>query len=118
MIDISDVVAELADTAVTRRRYAAGTTANGIYTPGAATDTTVMACLQVPDPRTMQLLPEGFRSRARWLMHTVADVRTGSDGQGVLPDKVIFDGVTYEPVDVRNYGYHGGFRRLVLVEDI
>jgi len=118
MIDVSDVVADLAETAVTRRRYATGSASNGIYTAGAATDTTVQACLQVPDARTMQLLAEGVRSRAKWLMHTTADVRTGSDGQGVLPDKIIIDGTAFEPLDVRAYSAHGGYRRLVLVEDV
>lgn len=117
MLDLSDVVEAMAETAVTRRRYAAGTLATtGVYTPGAATDTTVYACLAAPDAKTMEMLPEGLRSRARWLMHTTADVRTA--GSGVLPDKVIFGGATYEPVAVRGYSYHGGYSRLVLVEDV
>lgn len=117
MLDLSDIVAAMAETPVTRRRYAAGTlAATGVYTAGASADTTVYACLAAPDAKTMELLPEGLRSRARWLMHTTADVRTA--GTGVLPDKVIFDGVTYEPVAIRAYSQHGGFSRLVLVEDV
>lgn len=118
-VDLSDVVDAFADTAVTRRRYAAGTLAStGVYTPGASTDTTVYASLTVPDPRTLEMLSEGQRSRARWLMHTTYDVRTSSDASQVLADKVIFDGVTYEPVQVRAYTKQGNFRRLVLVEDV
>lgn len=117
MLDLSDVVDALAESTVTRRRYAAGTLATtGIYTPGASTDTTVTACLAAPDARTMELLPEGLRSRARWLMHTTADVRTAASG--VLPDKVLVGGVAYEPVAVRAYSHHGGYNRLVLVEDV
>lgn len=117
MLDLSDIVDAFAETAVTRRRFAAGTLATtGVYTAGASTDTTVYACLTAPDAKTMELLPEGLRSRARWLMHTTADVRTA--GSGVLPDKVILDGVTYEPVATRVYSQHGKFSRLVLVEDV
>lgn len=117
MLDLSDVVDALAESPVTRRRFAAGTLATtGVYTAGASTDTTVYACLAAPDAKTMELLPEGLRSRARWLMHTTADVRTATSG--LLPDKVIFGGVTYEPVAVRAYSHHGGYNRLVLVEDV
>lgn len=117
MLDVSDIVDALAETAVTRRRYAAGTLATtGLYTPGASADTTVQACLSTPNARTLEMLPEGLRSRARWLMHTTADVRTADSG--LLPDKILVSGTAHEPVELRNYSQHGAYRRLVLVEDV
>lgn len=79
-IRVDDAVLSLAAQAVVRYRTAAGsysTTSGskGVFVPGASTSTTIVACVGPIDDRTRTLLPEGIRLRARYLMHTLADVR-------------------------------------------
>jgi hypothetical protein len=122
---VSDCVTSLAAVDVTRIRYAAGaysTTAGskGVFVPGAATNTTIAAVIGPIDGRTRDLLPEGIRLRARYLCHTIADVRgdapTVSGTAITQADRIVFNGRTYQVYQDRDWVTLGAYNRSVLVE--
>lgn len=118
-VDLGFVVGMFAVTQVTRVRSAAGTWTTGVYTAGATTSLSIAVSLSVPSAAVLQVLPEGLRSRARWMMHTTADVRPLTEGtSGTLPDRITHDGKTWTPVEVQNWVAHGGYRAFVLVEEV
>ena len=124
-IVVADAVMSLASQAVTRRRFAAGaysTTAGskGVFVPGTGTDSTISVCIGPIDDRTRMLLPEGIRLHARYLMHTLADVRgdqpTVSGTSITQADAIIYNSRTYQVFQDRRWVDHGQYRRFVLVE--
>ena len=88
---------------ITRRRFASGARgADGRYTPGASTDTTILASVQPLEGRDREILPEGERQTDGIKVYTESDVRTVNQHGGAggnTPDRLIFDGLVYE---VRN----------------
>lgn len=118
-VDLGFVVDGFAVTTVTRVRAGAGTYTAGVYVPGATTSTAIRASVTVPSAAVLQVLPEGLRSRARWLVHTTADVRPLVEGgSGTVPDRITHDGKTWTPVELQAWSQHGGYRRFVLVEEV
>ncbi len=117
MLNLGGVVNALSSSSVTRRRFAAGTITNGIYTKGTSADSTITVCLSAPPARELQLQPEGIRSRARYLCHSTADIRTADEGARLLADEITIDGRRHEAVECADRSaIHGGFRRVLLVE--
>lgn len=124
IVNVSDAVAALGTTSMTRRRFADGgySTAagsKGTFVPGASTDTTILGSVGPVSGRTRQMLPEGIRLSARYLLHTTADVRGDSpatSGAITQADSIIFDGRTYQVYDDKAWTSHGQYRRLVLVD--
>lgn len=125
-IRVDDAVMSLAAQAVVRYRTAAGsysTTSGskGVFVPGASTSTTIVACVGPIDDRTRTLLPEGIRLRARYLMHTLADVRgdlpTASGTAIYQADRIGYNGRTYQVYQDRRWVDHGHYGRFVLVEE-
>ena len=124
-IIVADCVASLASQAVTRVRYAAGaysTTAGskGVFVPGTTTQTTIAGCIGPIDDRTRMLLPEGIRLHARYMLHTLADVRgdqpTATGTSITQADDIIYNSRTYAVYQDRRWVDHGQYRRFVLVE--
>jgi hypothetical protein len=84
---------------ITRRRFAAGSRgADGRYTPGATTDTTISASVQPLTGIELQTLEEGDRQRDPKRVYTDSDLRTSN--QHVTPktvaDHVIIDTLVYQ----------------------
>lgn len=123
-INVSNVVQSLAASPVTRRRFAAGSypqagATRGQFVAGASADTTIRAVMQPIDDRTRQLLPEGIRLRARYLLHTTADVRGDAPATGASitqADDVIYNGRTYTVWQDRDWATHGSYTRCVLLD--
>lgn len=123
-ITVSDGVLSLSAQAVTRIRRAAGaysttTGSKGVFAAGASTSTTISACIGPVDDRTRQLLPEGIRLRARFLMHTLADVRgdqpTASGTAITQADRITYNGQTYQVYQDRHWVGHGEYGRFLLL---
>jgi len=123
---VDDAVLSLASSAVVRYRAAAGaysTTAGnkGVYVRGAETSTTIAGCMGPINDRTRQLLPEGIRLSARYMVHTLADVRgdqpTASGTAISTGDRIGYNGRTYQVWQDRNWVDHGNYKRFVLVEE-
>jgi hypothetical protein len=123
-VDVSDVVDALADQTVTRRRYAAGaystaTGSKGVFVPGATTDTPIFVCIGPVTGRDKQDMSEGVRLRARYKLHTTADLRGDEPMTGATAtqaDHVLYDGREYEVIQDRRWVGHGGYRRFILAE--
>lgn len=82
---------------ITLRRLAAGTRGtDGRYTAGATTTSTIFASVQPLNDRELASLPEGERTTDQKKVYTTADIRTGSQHDGVLADQLVIGGVTYE----------------------
>lgn len=122
LVNVSSVVASLSAQSVTRRRSASPTIDSaGHIVAGAVTDTTITGVLQRPGQDALERLPEGIRSRARWLMHTAADIRGGTGTTeagraGAMPDEAIYGGVSYTVVDITDQSAHGDYRRVILLD--
>jgi hypothetical protein len=58
----------LGATTHTVTRYATGTWTSGVYTAGTASTFTIRGSVQPMDGRTLDLLPEGARSEARYIL--------------------------------------------------
>jgi len=123
-VNVANVVQSLAATPVTRRRFAAGSypqtgASRGQFVAGAATDTTIRAVMEPLDDRTRQLLPEGVRLRARYWLHSTADVRgdqPSTSGTVTQADDIVFNGRTYTVWQDRDWVGHGSYTRCVLLE--
>lgn len=122
---VTDCVTSLAAVDVTRVRYAAGAYSTapgskGVFVAGAPTSSTISAVIGPIDGRTRDLLPEGIRLRARYLCHTLDDLRgdqpTATGTAITQGDRVIFNGRTYQVYQDRDWVTLGQYQRSVLVE--
>lgn len=113
------VIAQSAQT-VTRTRYGAATLpASGIWQRGTSTTATITAQMQPLDDRTRQLLPEGVRLRARYVMHTTADVRGATPtatGTPVGGDTITWNGRIYQVYQDRDWNGQGSYTRCILAD--
>lgn len=118
-VRVQSTVAALAAQQVTRLRYGAATFASGIYTSPTPTSTTIAAQVQPLDDRTRAQLPEGIRLRARYVLHTLADVRGDQptvSGNPVRGDQIVWSGRTYQIHQDRDWNGQGGYTRLIMLD--
>lgn len=87
---------------VTRRRYSSGAYTAGVWSDGAATDTTIRASVQPLSGRDREVLEEGVRQRDGIKLYTTASgtLRTESQHDGTPADEVVIDTVVYTVVHV------------------
>lgn len=118
-VRVQSTVAALAAQSVTRLRYGAATIANGILSYAAPSQAAILAQMQPLDDRTRSQLPEGIRLRARYVMHTLADVRGDQptvSGGPVRGDQIIWSGRTYQVHQDRDWNGQGGYTRMILLD--
>lgn len=119
-VRVQSTVAALAAQQVTRLRYGAATlAATGVYTLPTPSSATITAQMQPLDDRTRAQLPEGIRLRARYVMHTTADVRgdqpTASGGP-IRGDVIQWHGRSYQVHQDRDWNGQGGYTRMILLD--
>lgn len=116
MIDLSDALEAFAvPGGITVRRRVAGTTADGRYTEGAATETSsVEATVQPASTEDLQLLPEGLRASKSISIWTRHELRTALQG-GAPGDQVVYRGESFDVHHVRDWDIVGGYRKAVAV---
>ena len=93
-------------------RSAPGSFSGGYYVPGAGSTWTIEASKQPLDARTLDLLPEGARTEARWSL-------LFDDGQELAAgDRVAIDGVPYLVMALSDWRDHEAlpYRSAVLGE--
>lgn len=118
-VRVQSTVAALAAQSVTRLRFAAATISNGILSYAAPQSTTILAQMQPLDDRTRSQLPEGIRLRARYVMHTLADVRGDQPtvtGNPVRGDQIVWGTRTYQVHQDRDWDGQGGYTRMILLD--
>lgn len=93
---------------ITRRRRAAGTrAATGYWTPGAATDTSIVASVQPATGEDLQVLPEGLRTARGIRVFTSSELRTADPTVGTTSDELVIAGL---------YGIDSGTYQVQLVK--
>lgn len=93
----------LSSTTITITRRDAGAYVSGEYTDGASSTFDVLCNIQPASQRDVMFLPEGLRTRAKFLLFTkVADeLRTAE--QGALPDLTTYRGRSYQLHGVESF---------------
>ena len=107
----------LAKTSVVRQRFGVPTHVNFRMQQGASTDDAVEMSIQ-PAPRSvMERLPDGFSSRdVLFGVSYDTGIRAGSDA--VEPDRLVYNGVTYQVEQVEHSPAFMGQRAHVVVTAI
>ena len=82
-------------------RESAGTYTNGVWVPGARSNTTTMASAQpVVMGQDLQALPEGRHLSDFAKFYTNDRLQVTADGEGVQPDILVHEGYGYELVSI------------------
>jgi len=119
-LDLSGVVDTFAVDSLTRQRWPAATWAKGVATQPAATSSTITGMVEPLDGlkagRVLEQLDEGQRRRARYTLHTTADVRTIDRAAAERADHLVYQGKTYQAIELSHWQGQGKYRRLVLLE--
>lgn len=116
LIDVSDVVSDLSESVCIRRRQT-GVYTDGVWVPAADTDVTFRACLRPVDGRTRDALPEGVRTLAQWIMHTLIDIETTVAGSPEYGDRILVSGRTYVAISIDDsFTTHGQYTKVALTE--
>jgi hypothetical protein len=116
LIDVSEVVSDLSESKCVRVRQT-GSYVHGAWVAAPDVQTTFWGCVRPIDGRTRDALPEGVRTLARWLLHTLVDIKTTVAGAGTYGDRVIFDGRTYVAISIDDsFNTHGQYTRVALTE--
>lgn len=100
---------------VTRKRRAAGSLSDGVFTPGAETSTTITASVQPVSGREVLRLPEGLRTREVVVAFSMSELRAADEVAGTQPDRLVWRGSTYEVQSVEHWPVVGGHYRAVAV---
>jgi hypothetical protein len=116
MPDLRGVLNLLPRVAIAVQRAGAGSTAGGVWTPGATTSTPGTAVWQPLSPRQAAFLPEGVRESARvvaWVGLEL-EVRTADVAAGLREDLITTGGRTYRVLQVEDWRAFGSFQRVIL----
>lgn len=103
------VLAEAASYTVTR--FAAGTRAKGVYTPGAGTAITRLMAVQPATGKEIDRLPEGARNRETLRCYSSEDLRAPEQGTSTGGDRFTYNGAVFEVVKVDDRSRDGGYWR-------
>lgn len=103
----------LGATTVTRLRYDdAGVSASGVLDRGTATETDIIASVQGLPGNGSVILPEGMRETDGLMVYTYSELRASRTIGGEAPaDRILYDGLTYEVIDVRRLPAFAGEAR-------
>lgn len=118
MTDFSSMIANFANSGVTRRRFDAPTlsTTTGRFSTPTYTDAAIVASVQRPSGRQLRLLPEGQRADESLIAYTATSCRTADVASQTLADHLLYEGVSYEVQAVSNWQAHGNFYQLVCLK--
>lgn len=75
---------------------------------------TVTGSFQPITGRELELLPEGMKNRGAWKFYTQADFQTVNVSECGIPDRLVFDGVTYETQRVDDWAHAAGYSKVTL----
>lgn len=101
---------------VTLHRFAAGTNdqTTGYFVPGAETQTSVDCVVNITDPRTSDLIPEGERNAIEAIEIFSAQELRPAEGSAQA-DQITWNGVRWRVVGVDQWGHNAGYYRSVAV---
>jgi hypothetical protein len=76
--------------------------------------TQVKGSLQPMTGRELQLLPEGLRNRGVWKFYSQTSFQTADVAECGVPDRLVFDGVTYEVHQVDPWDHVADYFKIIL----
>lgn len=100
---------------VTLKRRVAGASSFGVYTLGAETSSTIVACV-VHGVESQDLLPQSERTGEVITVYTASPLFTVKAPGGTVADRINYEGEDYEVRGVRNYAGHGNFYEAAAVK--
>lgn len=112
--DLGAIVDDFAHDVVRIRRAAGVAGADGIWTNGAATETTIQAVSWPSNARELELLPAGERAKETRTFATTADIDTTNASTGRAADHVREDAREFKVMAIAPWTI-GGFRVAVCV---
>jgi hypothetical protein len=113
-MDMSGAVAALATGTYVVTRFSAGTTTNGIYSPGGSSTFNVIASVQPAAPEVLDRMPEGTRLNDLKTVFATVLLLTGDENQGLKADRIAIDGNDYEVISKRDWQGFGSFTQAVV----
>lgn len=106
-INVSEALDSDTAEIVTVIRTSNGGYVDGIYVKGTESTFKTICSVQQPSPQELQNLPEGERDRDIRKFITKKLVRTASDRDGLIADKVRYRGVDYKIISAGDWDAYG-----------
>lgn len=101
-MSLLDSIASLSTGSYTRTRYAAGSTADGVYTPGAPSTASIVAVVQPVSGAELKALPEGRHADDSRVVYSESELRVLP-----LPDSVTIEGAEFEVFKAKRWDAFG-----------
>jgi hypothetical protein len=118
MADFSGMITGFATPSVTLRRYVAQTlsTTTGRFNDPSSSDTALVASVQRPTGRQLQLLPENQRTQEAIAVYTSTLLRTAKPASNLLADRIVYGGDVYEVQTLIDWVPAGNFCQALAVK--
>ncbi len=106
-INVSEALDSDTAMIITVVRTENGSYVDGIYQEGTTSTFKTLASVQQPTPDDVQMLPEGERNKDLRKFISKKPIRTTSDRDEVIADKVIYKGNHYKIISVNDWDDYG-----------
>lgn len=105
-INVSEALdADTAEILTVKRQT--GTYVDGLYVKGAETTFKTLASAQQPTPKELKSLAEGERDKDIRKFISKKPVRTASDRDGLIADRIVYKGNDYKIIAVSDWDVYG-----------
>lgn len=109
-MSVLGAIASFSTGSFTRTRYAAGATTDGVYTPGAASTASIVACVQPVRGAELKALPEGRHADHTRVVYSESELRAAP-----VPDRLTIEGDAYEVWKTERWDAFGGTHYKAMV---
>lgn len=109
----ASLISNFAET-VTRTTTAPGSFVNGIYVPGATTDTDIIASVQPMNAEEMKNYPELQRSSEVFKLYTSEVLQVANEATGAVADVITMRGKQYQVQRVEPWEYAFSFSKAIV----
>jgi hypothetical protein len=118
MADFSGLVQSFATPGVKLRRFMQQSVdeITGRFNDPSYTDTVLTACLQRPNGRQLQRLPENQRADEVIRIDTATLLRTANPAKNQLADQILYNGEVFEVHVVTDYVQHANYCQALAVK--
>lgn len=106
-INVSEALDSDTSEVLTVVRTSGGGYIDGIYNPGTESTFKAIISVQQPSPDELQNLPEGERNKDIRKLISNKILRTASDRDSLIADKVIYRGIRYKIISAGDWSAYG-----------
>jgi hypothetical protein len=113
--DFASMVESFATPGVRLRRFSAQTLSDttGRYNEPSYSDSIITACIQRPNGRLLQRLPENQRTEEVIRVDTAIKLRTADVTRGTPADQIHYNGDVYEVQQITDYLQHANYCQVL-----